>query len=214
MNVLIDLDGTLTDNAQGICACIRHALVRLKRACPDDSVLKRYIGPPLTETLADLLGSTDAKEISAAVALYRERFSTKGLYENAVYPGIPATLAGLTAAGATLYVATTKPQIYAEKILGHFGLSDHFKAVYGSELDGTRAQKADLIAYILRKESLRADATCMVGDRSHDVVGAKANGVYPVGALWGYGSREELTAAFASVLCERPHDLSRIAISA
>jgi phosphoglycolate phosphatase len=176
----------------------------MKRDCPELSALKRYIGPPLTETFADLLGSKDAEEIFTAIGFYRERFGDKGMYENAVYPEIPATLGALRSAGATLYLATSKPWIYAEKIVEHFGLGGHLKAIYGSELDGTRANKADLIAFILKKESLPAGATCMVGDRSHDVIGAKANRVRSIGALWGYGSRDELLSAGAATLCERP----------
>lgn len=210
MNVLLDLDGTLTDPAEGICGSIRHAMVRMKHDCPEMSALKRYIGPPLTETFADLLGSKDTQQIAAAIGFYREKFGDKGMYENVVYPGIPAALAALGAAGATLYLATSKPWVYAGKILEHFGLNEYFKAIYGSELDGTRANKVDLIEHILKKEALPAGNTCMVGDRSHDMVGAKANGVRAIGALWGYGSREELMSAGASALCETPVMLPQV----
>ncbi len=184
------------------------------RACPGDAELRRYIGPPLRETLRELLGSGNPDEIETGIRLYRERYSMTGLFENMVYPGIPAALASLTQRGATLVVATSKPRVFAERILDHFRLTTHLTAVYGSGLDGTLSNKAELIAHILKSESFSPASTCMIGDRSHDVVGAKANGVYPVGALWGYGSREELTAAGAAALCERPDSLGRVAIAA
>jgi phosphoglycolate phosphatase len=204
VKVLLDLDGTLTDPAEGICASLRHAMAAMKRSCPEDSVLRRYIGPPLHETFADLLASKDAKEIAVAIAFYRERFGDKGMYENAVYPGIPEALKALGEGGARLFLATSKPRVFAERILEHFNLAAHFAAVYGSELDGTRTNKADLIAYLLSSESMQAQDACMVGDRSHDVIGAKANGMRAIGALWGYGSRDELVSAGAAALCERP----------
>ncbi len=204
MNILFDLDGTLTDPGTGIVACLKHALEKMGRCAPPDSDLYRYIGPPLQESFESLLDCKDAEEIDAAVALYRERFSTKGIFESSVYPGIPAALAQLKNLGAALYVATSKPYIFAERIVDHFGLMPCFRAVYGSELDGTRSNKGELIAHIVRAEALSSGSTFMVGDRGHDVIGALANGVVPVGALWGYGSREELSAAGATILCERP----------
>lgn len=207
MNVLLDLDGTLTDPREGIVGCIKYALNELAHGCPGDSELSRYIGPPLQETFSVLLRSTDPARINTAVALYRARFAVTGMFENSVYPGITEALSDLQELGAVLYVATSKPQAYAVKIVEHFGLREFFRAVYGSELDGTRSSKADLIAHILKTESLSPASTCMVGDRLHDVVGAKANSVFPVGVLWGYGSRDELVSAGAAALCESPATL-------
>jgi len=209
LNVLIDLDGTLTDSAPGIISCIRHALTEAGRECPDDAALRHFIGPPLHETLRKILGTDDPAQLAAVIELYRRQFSERGLYENAVYPGIPAALQALKDAGVALFVATSKPLVYAQRIIRHFGLDGYFGAVYGSEFDGTLSNKSELIAHILKAESLSPAATSMVGDRSHDVVGANANGVRPVGVLWGYGSRAELTAAGASVLCEQPATLAR-----
>jgi phosphoglycolate phosphatase len=124
-----------------------------------------------------------------------------------VYPGIPAALRGLKELGATLFVATSKPAVFAERIIDHFRLSGYIQAVFGSELDGTRSDKAELIAHVLTAQSLTADMTCMVGDREHDIKGAKANGVAAIGALWGYGSRMELLDAGATVFCEKPAHL-------
>lgn len=210
MNVLVDLDGTLTDPAPGIIGCIRHALSAMGRAAPEDAALRRYIGPPLQESFREILGTGDAAHIGTAIGHYRERFTKQGMFENAVYPGIPAALEELKVLGAALYVATSKPLVYSERIVQHFGLDRYFNAVYGSELDGTRSGKAELIAHVLKAESLSPATTCMVGDRLHDVVGAKANGVRPIGVLWGYGSRDELLAAGAAVLCEEPALLSRL----
>jgi phosphoglycolate phosphatase len=209
MNVLVDLDGTLTDSAPGIISCARHALTEMGRECPSDAALRHFIGPPLHETFRKILGSDDPAEVDPVIELYRRYFSERGLYENAVYPGIPAALQALKDAGAALFVATSKPLPYAERIIRHFGLDRFFGAVYGSGFDGTLSNKSELIAHILKAELLSPDETSMVGDRSHDVIGAKANGVRPIGVLWGYGSRDELTAAGASVLCEQPATLSR-----
>jgi phosphoglycolate phosphatase len=204
VNVLFDLDGTLTDPRAGIVGSLRYALRELGRPSPPDADLVRYIGPPLRETFASLLGSDCREAIDEAVALYRERLSAIGIFENAVYPGVPSMLAELQALGMTLYVATAKLQSFAERIVEYFGLTSFFHRVFGSELDGARAIKGDLIAYLLRRESLSPGGTVMVGDRAHDVLGAVANGVVAIGVRWGYGSREELEAAGATVLCEAP----------
>src|SRR5262245_12421661 len=204
VNVLFDLDGTLTDPRESIVPCLKHALRRLERNCPADSELSRFIGPPLQESFGALLHSTDPKDINSAVTLYRQRFSSTGIFENSVYPGIHSALTTLRGSGAALFVATSKPQVFAKRIVEHFGLMYYFRAVYGSELDGTRSNKSDLIAHVLKSESLSAHATAMVGDRAHDIVGARAHGVFPIGVLWGYGSYNELTTAGATTLCAQP----------
>jgi phosphoglycolate phosphatase len=160
-----------------------------------------------------LLHSTDPKQINAAVELYRQRFSSKGMLENSVYPGIHSALTTLRARGALLFVTTSKPHVFAERIVEHFGLKEYFCAIYGSELDGTRSDKVDLVAHVLKAESLSPHATAMVGDRAHDIVGAKAHGVFPIGVLWGYGSYDELVAAGATTLCEQPEILAKILLS-
>jgi len=209
VNILIDLDGTLTDSAPGIVACIKHALAEMRLASPGDAALRKFIGPPLHETFREILGSDDPGRIQMALGLYRERFAARGIFENAVYPGIPQALQELVDAGAVLFLATSKPLPYAERIVEHYGLRSYFNAVYGSEFDGTCSDKRELIAHILDEEALSPHSTVMVGDRSHDVVGAKANGVFPIGVLWGYGSLAELAAAGATAFCERPDGLSQ-----
>ena len=204
MNVLFDLDGTLTDPREGILACFKYALQKLQVAAPIDRELERFIGPPLWESFSTLCGLNDKGVVEQAVALYRERFAAKGMFENRIYPGIADALASLQQARAQLFVVTSKARVFAEPIVDHFGLRRFFRSVHGSELDGSYAEKSELIARTLSSESLAADETVMVGDRAHDVIGAKANGVFSVGALWGFGSREELTSAGADLLCESP----------
>ena len=135
------------------------------------------------------------------------------MFENSVYPGIHSALTALRGSGAALFVATSKPQVFAKRIMEHFGLMDYFSAVYGSELDGTRSNKSDLIAHVLKSESLSPNETAMVGDRAHDIVGANAHGVFPIGVLWGYGSYDELIAAGATTLCTQPALLNDIVLS-
>jgi phosphoglycolate phosphatase len=195
MNILLDLDGTLTNPEQGIVGCIRHALAELDHPLPQDVDLARYIGPPLADAFREILAT---------------RFGTVGLFENEVYDGIPEALEALVASNARLFLATSKPRVYAVRIVEHFGLSKFFDGLHGSELDGTRTDKAELIAHIMQIERLSPEETVMVGDRRHDVVGALANRVRPLGVLWGFGSRDELSAAGASELLERPADLRRL----
>lgn len=213
MNVLIDLDGTLTDPRVGMVKSIRHALSALRYPCPSDRELERYIGPPLQDSFAILLDSTDKARIDSAIELYRERYSSTGLFENTVYPGIPEALRTLTAMGASLFVATSKPRVFAERIVECFELGTFFRAIHGSELDGTRIRKGDVIAHALSVGGLSREATVMVGDRLHDIVGAKENGLFSVGVLWGFGTREELVNAGATVFCEEASSLAGVLAS-
>jgi phosphoglycolate phosphatase len=203
--IFFDLDGTLMDPQVGILACIRHALEALAVPSPDTDTLRQWIGPPLEASFTQLLRSPD--QAQQAVALYRQRFATVGLYENTVYPAIPDLLHQLQTRGFPLYVVTAKPQVFAEKIVTHFHLAPYFQAIYGSQLDGTHAHKQDLIAHVLEELALPGTAAVMVGDRHHDIQGAKANGLATIGVLWGYGSRVELQGAGADCLCDRPADL-------
>lgn len=199
--VFFDLDGTLTDSQPGIVASIRHALERLGHDAPSDTELATYIGPPLRRTFAKLLGSDDPELHERAVALYRERFGTVGLFENAVYDGVPEMLAALALPDRALFVATSKPTVYASRIIDHFNLRDHFRCVYGSELDGHNDVKAALLAHALDAEGIAAERAIMVGDRAADIIGAKANGMAAIGALWGYGTERELLDAGADHIC-------------
>ena len=207
MNLLFDLDGTLTDPFLGITRCISYALDSLGRQIPTGDNLRWCIGPPLKESLARLLGSHDEVLYEKALTFYRKRFGSVGLFENEVYSGIPEVLEALRGEDHTLYVATSKPAVYAERIIDHFGLHSYFKSVYGSELDGTRSDKASLISYLLKMESIAPHEACMIGDRQYDMIGANANGVCGFGVLWGYGTKDELQASGAHSFINNPRDL-------
>ena len=203
--IFFDLDGTLTDPKPGITGSIQYALQKLDLPVPSQDDLTWCIGPPLRASFVTLLG--DESRADRAVALYRERFSDTGLYENSVYPDIEHILAALRATPRRLFVATSKPHVFAERIIDHFGLSSYFEQIFGSELDGTRVNKGDLLAYAIETTGIDPSQALMIGDRSHDIVGAKANGMRGIGVLYGYGSEDELIAAGASHLCATPRAL-------
>jgi phosphoglycolate phosphatase len=202
--VFFDLDGTLTDPKPGITECIRHALRGLGRPAPEIEELLWCIGPPLAKTFATLLDTSNPDVVARALALYRERFGTVGLYENALYPGIPDAVAAVRDAGFATYVMTSKPHVYATRIVEHFGLAPLFDHVYGSELDGTRVEKGDLIAYALAQERLEPARVVMIGDREHDAIGARRNGVRVIGVTYGYGSEAELRREGAELIAPSP----------
>jgi phosphoglycolate phosphatase len=204
MNLLFDLDGTLTDALPGITNCIRHALLALGKPAPEPEALRWCIGPPLKKSFLSLLGTDDEELAETALIKYRERFASTGMFENAVYPSIHHALSELREAGHTLYVATSKPVVYADRIIDHFGLRKYFTNVYGSELDGKRSDKTELLAYLMDREACGTSNTVMIGDRDYDMIGAKKNGIVGVGALWGYGSTEELRNAGAVHCIESP----------
>ena len=207
MILLFDLDGTLTDPGPGIVGCIRFALDQLGAPCPADDVLAAFIGPPLRATFASLLETTDSSRIEAAIDLYRQRFVRSGLYENQVYSGVPLMLDQAREMATAMFVATSKPAVYAERIVHHFGLDHHFVKVYGPELDGRRDDKVELVAYLLASEGVDPEDAVMVGDRAADIRAAKANKIGSIGVLWGYGSEQELLDAGADVICRTPSEL-------
>ncbi len=204
--ICFDLDGTLTDPKEGIVGSIRYALEKLgHEVSSNDDDLTWCIGPPLLGSFEKLVG--DKQEAEQALVLYRERFGEIGLFENEVYPGIREVLQSLVDNNRRLLVATSKPTVYAERILRHFELIDYFETVFGSELDGTRADKTDLLAWVVTQANVEPSTTMMIGDRRHDVVGAKNNGIGTIGVLYGYGDRDELVGAGADHLCDVPGEL-------
>jgi phosphoglycolate phosphatase len=203
--LLVDLDGTLTDPAEGIIGCFRLALETLGKAAPPAADLAWIIGPPLRGCFAQFLGTEGDPE--EALKVYRSRYSVEGLFEAVVYDGVDEALADLRAAGTRLFLCTAKPIVYAERILRHFNLDRHFEGAYGDELDGRFQDKADLVACILETEGLEAADCCMLGDRKHDVLAASRHGIATIGALWGYGGADELREAGAAALCESPSDV-------
>jgi phosphoglycolate phosphatase len=182
----------------------------LREPIPADSDLVKFIGSPLRDVFRSLLSTTaEDKRIEEAVVAYRVRFADVGLFENAVYEGIPQVLERLSG-DARLFVATSKPGLDAKRILEHFGLAHYFQSIYGSEFDGRLSVKSELIAHVVGTAGLNPQETVMVGDRYHDVAGAIQNGIEPAGVLWGHGSREELSAAGAKQLFDTPDELVRI----
>jgi phosphoglycolate phosphatase len=208
LTVLFDLDGTLTDSRAGITACIRHALERIGRACPDDDTLATYIGPPLRGTLSTLLDTRDAALIEEALAHYRARYDDVGLFENRVYHGVPEMLDATARLAPAMFVATAKTRHAAVRIVDHFDLARHFAGVYGAEPGGRFDAKMDLLAHLIESGVVRAETAVMVGDRASDIVAAKVNGIRSIGAAWGYGDPGELADAGADLLCESPRGLA------
>ena len=205
-HIYFDLDGTLTDPYEGITKCILYALDKLGFPHPDDDYLYSCIGPPLWDTFPEMVGEELTRR---AVDLYRERFVEIGWQENTLYEGIPEALEAVASAGHTLFVATAKPHMHAARIINHFGLGDLIHNVYGSELDGTRATKGDLLRFAIERNP-GGTAHVMIGDRKHDLVGALANDMTPIGVAWGYGSVEELESAGAAAIAHAPDELSGI----
>ena len=193
--LLLDLDGTLSDNYVGISASIRHALARLGARDPGDEALRRCVGPPLRETFARLIERADAARIELAIDAYRERYRELGWQENVAYPGIGAALETLARNGTRMFVCTSKPEVFAQRIVAHFGFDAYFERVYGADLAGAFDDKRKLLAYLVASEALAPSGCIMVGDRHHDIRAAHANGTRAVGVLWGYGSADELAAA-------------------
>ncbi len=213
-SVFFDLDGTLTDPAQGITNSVAYALERFGIRISDRRSLLPYIGPPLLDSFMRFHGLKE-EDAEKAIGIYREYFADRGIFENEVYPGMGEFLDRLEKEGMSLYVATSKPRVYACRILEHFGLDHCFGDVFGIALDGERESKADVIGRALDTLGLRGrESDClMVGDRMHDVQGAAAQGLDAVGVLYGYGNREELENAGARAVAADLPGLERILTS-
>ena len=193
-NILFDLDGTLTDSKPGIVKGVQYAL----RCCgidePDLDKLTSFVGPPLYKSFMSYLDCSeeDAKEV---VECYREYYAETGLYENALYEGIDVLLYNLREKGYKIILASSKPRIFVKRVLSFFRIMRYFDIVEGSELDGKNTDKAELIAHILEKWNLKAEECVMIGDRMHDIQGAKANGMDSIAVGYGYGTQDELSGA-------------------
>jgi phosphoglycolate phosphatase len=204
--ILLDLDGTLIDSRPGIAASCEAALRALGHT-PDPSFdVTPLIGPPMPQVIGRLLERYCDDRVEAGIAAYRAHYGEVGLHMATIYPGIADALP-LLSASARCFVVTSKRSIYAQRIVESLGLAVWFRGVHGTEPDGSLDDKADLIAAVLRSESLHPRETVMVGDRVHDVLGAHANGMRAIGVLWGYGSRAELEAAGADALADTPGNL-------
>ena len=195
---LFDLDGTLTDPKEGITRCVQYALHRfgIERECDE---LLCFIGPPLKEQFMAYAGFT-REQAEKAVEVYRERFAPIGVFENRAYEGAAELLKFLKESGKIVALATSKPQIFADQIVKKYGLAPYFDLVLGSELDGTRTDKAQVIAEVMQRLDAKPHETIMIGDREHDIIGAKANGIRSVGVSFGYAAEGELEAAGADYI--------------
>lgn len=207
-NILFDLDGTLTDPAQGITNSVAYALRHYGIEVADRSALCAFIGPPLIYSFNKYYGF-DQKQCLEAVEIYREYFSVKGKFENSVYDGIIPMLQALRNRGFRLFIATSKPQKFALEIAEHFGFEKYFEAIRGIPMNGENMTKGQVINGVLQEFSLDAAKTLMVGDRSYDVLGAKENGLDCAGVLYGYGSKSELKDAGADYIIENVHKLTK-----
>nr|WP_321395992.1 HAD hydrolase-like protein [uncultured Desulfobacter sp.] len=206
-NIFFDLDGTLTDPKEGITRCIQFTLEAFGVETPHADALTWCIGPPLRDSFAKILKTTDKDKIELAYITYRKRFAKKGLYENKVYPDVHNSLDAIKKAGFKIFLATSKPEIYAKQILDHFDLSQYFTKAYGSLLDGSLTDKGELIAHMLKTENLAPKKTIIVGDRVYDIAGGKQNGIMTAGVTYGYGSREEITSSNPDVIFDAFSDL-------
>ena len=206
--LLLDLDGTLIDPALGIVGCLRAALEEVGHPAAEDDDLLWVIGPSLRGSLAKLVPDPAAAEL--ALVAYRRRYGEEGLYQASVYDGVMEALELLQGQDARLFLCTAKAAVFARRIVERFGFDRFLEGVYGAELDGRFENKAELIFHILGQEGLSPEAACMVGDRRHDIEGARRNGVRGVGVLWGYGGEEELTLAGAHALISHPSEMTSI----
>lgn len=201
--ILFDLDGTLTDSGEGIMNCVRYAVEKFGMKIEEDQ-LPGFIGPPLRQHFQEVCGVGEEAG-HQLVALYRERYTDIGIFENKVYPGIIELLKELKERGYMICMATSKPEKFALQIAEHFQFAEYFDMIGGSLMDGNRVDKTEVIEYVLKTCGVKnREQVMMVGDRSHDITGAKNAGIHSMGVLFGYGSREELEAAGAEYIAETP----------
>ena len=206
--ILFDLDGTLTDAGPGILNCLEYALEDQGIPVPPREEMRTYLGPPLAVTFRDAFGMND-QQVTQAIDKYRERYHDVGLFENSVYEGVPELLAALQASGLRLVTATSKPEYSATRILQHFELDQYFEFIGAAALDGSRDSKSLVIAHTLQNTNTHPTShnMIMIGDRHHDVHGAREHGIDTIGVLWGYGDESELNQAGAINLVESPSQL-------
>jgi len=208
--ILFDLDGTLSDPKVGITKSVQYALNKFSIDEPNLDKLECFIGPPLQDSFAEYY-QLDEEDTQKAIGFYRERFREKGMFENELYTAIPTLLNMLKEQKFTLVVATSKPTVFSEQILNYFQIDAYFDLVVGSNLDGTRTAKTEIIQYILDKYKKYEHADfIMIGDRKHDIIGANNTGIDSIGVTYGYGSYDELSKANPSYIVESVEELKDI----
>ncbi|CYV01959.1 HAD family hydrolase [Streptococcus suis] len=210
--ILFDLDGTLTDSGQGILNSVAYALEKMGIEEPDTANLNRFIGPPLYESFSRFY-QLSPEDTQSAVDAFRVYFKEKGMFENQLYPGIIPLLEELRTAGKTLVIATSKPEIFAKQILEHFGISHYFDVIAGASLDSSRISKADVIGYAINQLEAFPKHAVMIGDREHDIEGARMHQLPAIGVLYGYGSKQEFEKAGATMIVETVQDLKRVLLT-
>ncbi len=212
--LLFDLDGTLTDPKEGITKAVQYALKHYDIEVDDLDSLCPFIGPPLKDSFQKYYDFPEGRA-KEAIQIYREYFSVKGWSQNKVFPGIPEMLGELKTAGKKLYLATSKPEVFAKQILEHFGLTSYFEFIGGADLEETRVRKGDVIRYVLENCGLsdKKEQILMVGDREHDVLGAREQGLECVGVLFGYGDRAEMEACHAAYIAGSINELRKMLLS-
>ena len=204
--VLFDLDGTLTNPGQGITNSVAYALKKFGIEVEDRQELYKFIGPPLYESFMKYYGFSQEKA-ETAVSFFREYFRDTGIFENEVYGGITDLLDKIKNSGRKIILATSKPEEFAKRVLSHFGLDKYFDFVAGATMDSSRVEKSDVIAYAIKESGCTGENAVMIGDRLHDILGAKENGLDSIGVLFGYGSREELEEAGADYIAETVEEI-------
>ena len=206
--ILFDLDGTLTDPKEGITKSVQYALKKfgIEEECDN---LTKFIGPPLDISFKEFYGF-DSEESKLALKYYRERYSEIGLFENKIISGIPEVLDQLKKSGKILLVATSKPTIFSIKICDKFNLSQYFHKILGSELNGERSNKWEVINELIKEYNCSLDDAIMIGDRKHDIIGAKKCGISSIGVQFGYAEKGELAEAGADYIVNRPEELLNI----
>jgi phosphoglycolate phosphatase len=207
---LFDLDGTVVNSEEGIMKSLEYALTRLGIPLPEDypQRLRRFIGPPIRDSFRMQFALSE-QDIERGVEFYRERYGDVGMYELAPYDGIPELIRTLRNHGCTIVLATSKPQYYAEKILAHIGLADCFDLIVGSEMDGSRSKKVELIEHAIAELNLERGGMVMIGDMKYDIIGARETGIDHIGVLYGFGIRQELEEAGAARITETVEDLTQ-----
>ncbi|MBY5032067.1 HAD family hydrolase [Streptococcus suis] len=210
--ILFDLDGTLTDSGQGILNSVAYALEKMGIEEPDTANLNRFIGPPLYESFSRFY-QLSPEDTQSAVDAFRVYFKEKGMFENQLYPGIIPLLEELRTAGKTLIIATSKPEIFAKQILEHFGIAHYFDVIAGASLDSSRISKADVIGYAINQLEAFPKQAVMIGDREHDIEGARMHQLPAIGVLYGYGNKQEFEKAGATMIVETVQDLKKVLLT-
>ncbi|MDU4849904.1 MULTISPECIES: HAD family hydrolase [Clostridium] len=215
--ILFDLDGTITDSGEGITKAVQYALKHFGINVEDINELKKFVGPPLRDSYMKFY-NFDEEKATEGIKVFREYYEEKGMFENSLYDGIVDVLKALKKSGKELIVATSKPEVHAKKILEHFNVDKYFTIIAGADFEETRVKKGDVIKYALDNlrntlndnEVLNLSQVIMIGDREHDIIGAKENNIKAIGVLYGYGDVVELTQARASYIVSKPEDLLEI----